>query len=454
MVKHIFAFFWGTISLFFLFSCSTNNQFTMGEELVNVKTNIVSVDTSTIWCSTVKRDSVASSGFGVALVGNYKDEETDLGIITASSYFEMALPASTSIDTSNNVTVAFDSITLSLKYSHYYYGDTTQPLKIEAYRLDENFKDKQDVNGYLYNTQTIKYSAFLGSKTLQPMPLKRDSIEIRLSDDFGNDLLNKAKKQSVEISTNDEFLKYFKGFVLTASNTTMPNVILGFKTDTVNMRLYYRIIEQGKTKGVKYNLNFGINTITQNSTSVSAQFNHIEVNRGSSNLNDLKKLENSVYSTRTKNQTYCQAGIGLMTKLEFPYLKQLLPAESNVKILKAVLILCPVKQTYKLVSLPKSLYFSSTDNLNTFTNAFFTNSQGAVITPTLYIDEQYNEATQYSLDMTSFVVSAANASTNNIPAVEVSISSDKNYNSLSRVVLGDAFRTVNTAKLEILYWRY
>jgi len=460
MIKHVFAFFFGSVMLLFIFACNTNKDFTIGEELVNTKTNILSIDTCTIWSSTVKIDSVRTSGSGKALIGSFtepidiKNLETstesniDLGTIKADTYFEMALPTSTvSIDNE----AVYESLTLSMKFSHDYYGDTTKSFTVEAYRINRKkdilgVSDILGITGFLYNTSRFTTSEFLGSKTVMPRPSRNDSVYITLSDDLGQDLFGKIKRQDDSITDQTKFIKYFKGFALKAPDA---KAILGFNVADTSlfMRLHYHI------GGVKYSLNFNVHQITGTNGNTYAQFNHVEVNRPLSPLDaSLKKLENSVYSSRTKNQTYCQGSTGLMTKLEFPYLSKLLQVGSNIKILKAELILCPVKGSYKTIRLPNYLYLNYTDNLNTI-GSFLSNGQ-SILTPVLTLDEQYGEQTQYSFDLTSFITSAVNQTTTSIPALEVSISSDLNYTTLKRVVLGDGIRGVNTAKLKILYWRY
>lgn len=449
MAKQFFALFPVTISLLF-FSCSNNNTFTMGEELVDIKTNIISSDTSTIWSYTVKRDSVITSGFNKALIGVYQDRE--LGTITASTYLEIGIPGSSTI---TDVSAVYDSITLGLKFSHYYYGDTTKPYTIKAYKLTESMEDRLTVNGgYLYNTTALKYdeSNLVGSATVIPKPSKNDSIVLSLSNNFGQDLFNKFKYQTTEVLNTNNFLKYLKGFILKPGNASSAILGFGARDTSLHMRLYYTYSgSNGST--IHTFLNFSVNTMYVNSTQTYVQFNNINVSRNSSDpLNSLHKLEDVVPSTATNNQTYCQEGTGLITKLEFPYLKQMLQTGTNVKILKAELILCPIRASYYSVTLPKNLYLNYTDNLNTFGS--YLTSQGNTLVPTLTIDEHYNEKTQYSFDLTSYIASAITQTSSTIPALEVSIPYEQNNMTLSRVILGDALHKVNTAKLRILYWRY
>jgi hypothetical protein len=422
----------------------------MGEELVDIKTNITSIDTATIWSYTVKRDSVVTSGFNTALIGVYEDG--DFGKITTSTCFEFSKPSTGNI---TDVSAVYDSITLGLNYSHYYYGDTSQLYTVEAYKITENLEDRFSANsGYLYNNTVINYDAdnLLGTATVKPRPSRYDSIVIRISDQFGEDLFNNIKTQTSQVTNSTEFLKYLKGFTIKPGNNSKAILGFGVADTSLHLRLYYTY-QSNDAKTIHTFLNLSTTQIVAGSSYVYAQYNRIENSFATTNsLKNLHKLEDLVPSTSTNNQTYCQDGTGLMTKLEFPYLKQLLQTGTNVKILKAELILCPIRASYNSVSLPKTLYLNYSDNLNTFGS--YLTSQGYTLTPTLTIDDHYNEKTQYSFDLTSYVESVIAETSNTIPALEVSIPYEQNKMTLSRVILGDGLHKVNTAKLRILYWRY
>ena len=56
--------------------------------------------------------------------------------------------------------------------------------------------------------------------------------------------------------------------------------------------------------------------------------------------------------------------------------------------------------------------------------------------------------------VTNFIASAIQQTTDIVPAIGVSISSDKNNNTLDRVIFSDNLQSINATKLKILYWRY
>lgn len=442
MIKHILAFLIGTIFTLVLYSCNDVNSFTLGQELVDAKTNVIITDTCTIKAYTIKSDSVVTSGTGTALVGKYIDNLMGNVAVEASSYFNVAFPTLPS-DINPNDAYVFDSLTLCLHYSHYFYGDTTTPYTIEAHELTEKIESKVNTNGYLFNTSSVDCDpSKLGEKTVRPRPSFHDSIHMKLDDVRGIKMLTKIMNREAQFDNAANFSDYFKGIVLKSGD--LNKCVLGFyAADTsMYMRLHYHI------GGTQYFIKFGF-------TDKALQFNRVIPDFSTSTLKDSPptRLENKISSDITSNMTYIQGSTGLMTRLEFPYLKTLLEG-GNIKILSAELILSPIRNTYSMEPLPSTLVLNKLDNTNTNEGTML-NARGITLTPYLTIDPQYNEKTFYTFDLTSYIMNVFQQTDNTIvPALGVSLSSDKNFSSLSRVILGDGYRTTNVSKLKITYWRY
>jgi len=445
MIKHILAFLIGTIFTLVLYSCNDVNSFTLGQDLVDAKTNVIITDSCTIKAYTIKSDSVVTSGSGTALVGKYTDNLMGNVAVEASSYFNVAFPT-LPIDINPNDDYVFDSLTLCLHYSHYFYGDTTAPYTIEAHELTEKIESRVNTNGYLFNTSSVDYyPSKFGEKTVRPRPSFHDSIHMRLDDVRGIDMLTKIMNREAQFDNAANFSDYFKGIVLKPGD--FNKCVLGFyAADTsMYMRLHYHI------GGTQYFIKFGL----KNQTDQVSQFNRVIPDFSNSTLKDSppKRLDDRISSDKTANQTYIQGSTGLMTRLEFPYLKTLLEG-GNIKILSAELILSPIRNTYSMEPLPSSLVLNKLDNTNTNEGTLLT-ARGATLTPYLTIDPQYNEKTFYTFDLTSYITNVFQQTDNTIvPALGVYLSSDKNFSSLSRVILGDGYGTTNVSKLKITYWRY
>ena len=181
------------------------------------------------------------------------------------------------------------------------------------------------------------------------------------------------------------------------------------------------------------------------------QFNKIDddLSFNKSPLDTLRRLKDRLSSLKSGNATYCQGGTGFLTKIEFPYLKNLQFTTEHIKILKAQLILCPVKSTYKTIGLPPKLFLYEANDLNQI---------GYNLTDTLSqhltVDNIYNETTAYTLDITSYISSIIQDRTDNIPAVIVTLPNVDFKTTLERVILSNGLGQANSTRLKIWYWRY
>ncbi|NJK95048.1 MAG: DUF4270 domain-containing protein [Bacteroidales bacterium] len=170
-----------------MFACSNDTSFTIGEDLTDIKSSVIVVDTTTIISYTIKADSLQTSGYSKALAGRYSDGA--FGTVTASSYFQLALPSSLSIDENSR----YDSICLILKPTGYCYGDSTKDYTLQVHKLAEDL-DNDDIT-FRYNVSEVSYfSEILGSKTTVFRPSSGREFTVKLSDTFGALLLSKNFK--------------------------------------------------------------------------------------------------------------------------------------------------------------------------------------------------------------------------------------------------------------------
>jgi hypothetical protein len=368
-------------------SCTKSDNFTIGQDFVESQTDLKILDTFKIDLSTVLYDSLATSGTGVVFVGAYKD--SDFGTIKSNSYFELAFPT---YDVIEDLAV-FDSAAFILGYSGYNYGDTTALMSICIHQLTERITLNE--SGYLYNNSTVKFSPeVLGTKLFYPEPNSADTVVSVAVNEFGRELFRLFKEKDESISTSDYFLDYLKGFAIT-SDAAGNSTIIGFHADEshIILKIYYHIDKDVPEKKV-IAIKFG---------DADVQFNNIQYDLTNTLLKNLKASNNIISSSQTGNKAFLQGLIGLMPKIQFPTLKDLL-MESNWKILHAELILEPVKTSYDIIELPKELYLYDTDKHNLITNLLYDES-GEQIGSSLNLDELFKEDTRYTFDITSFITS-------------------------------------------------
>jgi len=368
-------------------SCTERENFTLGQDFVESQTNMKILDTFKIDLSTVLYDSLATSGTGVVYVGEYKD--ADFGTIKSKSYFELGFPT---YDVIEDLAV-FDSAAFILGYSGYNYGDTTALMSISIHQLTERITLNK--SGYLYNNSTVKFSpGVLGTKLFYPEPNSADTVVSVPVNEFGRKLFGLFKDKDESVSTSDYFLDYLKGFAIT-SDAGENSTIIGFLADEnhIILKIYYHIdkdVPETKVIAIK----FGNSNV---------QFNNIQYDLTNTLLKNLKATNNIISSSQTGNKAFLQGLIGLMPKIQFPTLKDLL-MENHWKILRAELILEPVKTSYDIIKLPKELYLYDTDKHNKINNSL-NDASGAQIVASLYLDELFKEDTRYTFDITSFIIS-------------------------------------------------
>jgi hypothetical protein len=421
-------------------SCKQDNlSFDIGGKYIDVKTNLRYVDSLTVNSYTVKLDSLRTSGLadgeGAILAGRYHDPE--IGDIQASSYFRVGLPGLTI-----PFNAVYDSLSLIMIDNNYSIGDTLKPLTLHVHRLSQTLKAGDD--GFLYNTSLFSYYPEpMGSVTYRPRPITNDTISIKLDNAFGKELFNLFLTKDDRVLQTDNFLNYFKGMTLRFDPS--DEAIVGFKTSVAmpTMRLYYHYFD---FSDVFKHLDFTIRDYT------SLQYNQISVLNQVINLPAQQKDNLPVHFT--DNQSYLQGGTGIVTRLEIPYLKNMLGLYENMKILRAELIIEPVRNTYKIFPLPKRVSLYSTDRLNRFGTPIVNNITGSVVVGSLVIDDVYQEATSYTFDITDFIATKITEASDDLPALLVTITPNDIYRTLDRLVVGSQPYDRNKVKLKIYYMNY
>ncbi len=411
-----------------------------GSEFINTEaTQVVKLDTFSVDVSTVLLDSFTSSNKGSLLLGGYTDPI--FGRIDTKTFFEMAPADYTSEQFP--VTSTFDSLTLILTLNQSYYGDTSKPINLYVHELTEKITPL-DNGYYLFNNQQFATGKLLGSKTATILPTRRpaDTICIRLSDELGKAFLAKLMNQSdKDLKTSSAFLEYFKG--LRISSDQLSNVAFGCK-DSIAMRLYYKspdIYNAAKT------FEFSI-------SNKSHQFNHIAVDRTGTILSNLEK-QKELHSSVTGNISYSQPISGAMIKLRFPNARNLLTLPQFTQILKAQLVVRPIKNSYNnLYPLPAYLRLASTTVFNQIgSDLIYPTSTGSAVTQlgNLTIDYLNGENTTYTYDLSAYIkalIADGSENKNGLLLLPPSPNFESQFN---RVAIGNRNNTLNKIELQLYY---
>lgn len=419
-----------------LVSC-TKVDIRFGDQyLDNGNTQIVMSDTFQVSLSNIHVDSFGTSASGISFIGGYDDPL--FGKIRANNYVELALQTYTDIYRD----VTYDSIELILTPNQQYYGDTSAPVTIAVHQLSESISAYTE-SAVIYNTQAFPvFSTPIGQTSVWVRPLRGDTISIRLSDQFGRAIFNKLQDPAdPEINTVDGFIQYMKGLRISSSTSQL---MIGYK-DSVKMRLHYT--KPGLFKQELYT-DFTLNNNTHH-------FNEIKTDRTGTALQLLNSLTNEIPSSQTGNQSYVQYVSGVMTKIRFPSIREVLKIPHFVKILQAKLIVRPVNATYQgRFDLPPSLRLAQTNLLNQIgADLTIKNSSGEAVSQTgdLQLDLLYGRTTQYTYDVTEYIQAVLATATENRDGLLLLPPAPSYINDFKRAVIGDRQYTDNKIELQIYY---
>ncbi|WP_350340009.1 hypothetical protein [Paraflavitalea speifideaquila] len=238
-------------------------------------------------------------------------------------------------------------------------------------------------------------TAPLGSVTARIRPSRNDSLQIRLPDNKGAELFSKIKAKAPEMKSADNFLNYLRGFSIQVGDND-KGAIFGFNTDSsVLMKLYYHTtIPIYK----EYVIEFAL-------TRTSYQYNQILTNRANTPLERQFAGQQEFFTTPQYPYAFTQAGTGVMMKMKFPSLRNILSLGSVVKLLNAKIVIKPVEATFDTYGyrLPDTLYLAQTDATNTIGSPLPDAGGSATLYSTPSIDYIYRLNTNYTFDVSSYI---------------------------------------------------
>jgi len=369
-------------------SCSSgSDDLDMGANLLQLESTVLLVDTFSVNISTVKLDSVPTSDVDEAMIGKYYNKHT--GSLEMLHYFNINMASGISSISYSDETDIFDSLTVRMNYSHYYVGDTIQPFEMSLYHLTKeiDYIDNGSSSDYLYNITSFPYDLTpLGTITVKvPKPIQNDTLEFRIDDTIGKEIINMVAENSSVIESNDNFMGYLKGFVL-KTNSENSKAILGFTQDSIRLKLYTHRIGLVK-KERKYEFFSGIS------------YNQAIADRSGTSFNSLSEQKTEISSNLTDTLSYIQGSSGIVTRIDFPTMGEsffeymsLFKAQLKLYIPEAI----ASGIDYEKLPSTLTLYSTSTNNtLNTSSS----------ITATLISNQEYNEGSYYVADITSWMSS-------------------------------------------------
>jgi hypothetical protein len=401
---------------------------TIGEEFVDPTTKVVVIDTLKLRLSTLKKDSIATSGTGTVLAGSYNDEES--GRIIARSYFQVGIPEYFSIEKDE----IFDSVSLILTYNEYFFGDTAKNQCYSIHQLSEDLES--DDNGNIYNTAVFGYHTEpCGTIRFGPRPIKNDYLEISLNKELGQEIFDYLINE--DPSTTD-FLTYFKGMVIVPDEFE-SNSILGFGAADSTLSLKIFSHESAQIKEQKEHILSLVNS--------NLQYNQISCDWSNNPRFIVSGKDYEIPATETDDLSYIQNGLGLYTKLTFPSLPSITELKNSV-LIKANLYMEPVKMSNWEQRTANELWIYEADQSGDIGDALG-------ITADFYLDEMYDEDTYFVFDITSFLSDEiADGFIEPEMGFYIGFSSTSAATTLDMIVLAGDNIKYDHLKLELTFFRY
>ncbi|WP_143307854.1 DUF4270 family protein [Chitinophaga vietnamensis] len=385
-------------------------------------------DTLTVKMNSIQYDSVATSGLGAVLLGQNNDPL--FGKITTSSFFQIAPPTSFNIPTYGS---QYDSMALIMNTNGYAVGDTLAPQDFRVYRITQNMQLPTGVYSFYNKSSFSTESTPIGSFTGMIRPNTDKTISVKMSDALGSQLFSMLRDKSPDITASNTFLEFFKGLSLQPG--PQSNTVTGFnaKDSSLYMRLYYHINELITT--VKY-VDFKL-------TGNNLQFNQVKYDRTGTAIAGFNNTVKQLPSAATGNTGYMQTITGTATRIDIPYLKNMLQLGQYVKIMKVLLTVEPIRGSYLNYRLPPRLALCEADKTNAIIDTL---SYGSLV-----VDNLYNEHTYYSYDITNYFNAQLSTTDYNARGLMLTPSG---RTILDRLVIGDQQNAKNKIKIQVYYLLY
>ncbi|GAB3541116.1 hypothetical protein GCM10027443_39990 [Pontibacter brevis] len=434
------------LTLFFccclaLASCEDPNE--LGVGLVDDNISGRYIDTLTVNVSTVYLDSLATSNQGTMLVGQYTAPYS--GTLQSNSVFPLTLPSTWTVAED----AAYDSLKLIMPLGGYYYGDTTQAQTLEVYRLQSDVRARR-LSPYFFNEQPASFfyaeNALynvskavaapepLVSFTYTPRPVSKDTLNIPLPDELGQEWISLKKAGDSRLTDATSFFNYFKGLKLVSNG---GSAVIGFPVPAAKVRLYYSETSNGNK--VARTKDFPIST-------AALQYNQIATDVEGTALEGLERGGSALPAAQTGNVSVTQAGAGLMIKLDFPYLNDLRTQLSPDLINHAVLVVEPLQNTTQHpYPVPATLSLFRTNRTNVPLRPVPSNTLDENSVP---LGANYVEANnRYEFNVTSYVIQQLKTENTTGNALFLAPPTATYLKDVSRLVVGGP----QSVKLKIYY---
>lgn len=347
-------------AVFLLASCKKDSNLGLEIQPTGDLIDLQASDTLTLLTYTVREDSIRSDEAKIVQIGTIND--AIFGNSSASLFTQFSIPNNL-LNINFGATAVLDSCFLNLAYDFDYYGDTLSQQTFSVYQLTQDiYKD----SGYYSNRAMQCYPSFanrisIGDTTISPRPRSKivvgtDTLKAQLRIPIQYNFAQQVFSQSggANLASNTAFHKYLKGLFIESQSPSLnpgQGALSRFNLldTTTKLTFYYHTVTDTLT------FSFIINA----STAYYSRYTH-----------DYSTISNSLTTqlanqgVNTSNEVYVSACAGVKTKIEFPYLNDLINLPYSIAINKAELVIKADPSTASdNFPINKQLYVVSIDSL-------------------------------------------------------------------------------------------
>jgi hypothetical protein len=348
-----------------------------------------------------------------------------------------------------------DSVTLVLTPNKYSYGDTTKVQKISVHRVTEEITQTQIdltkpvderpvfvTSAAIFSKQKFAYeNTPLAELSFKPRIQSADSLFFRFNSTISNELFTMIKNNDNRIQNSTSFQEYFKGLALVPDNGN--TALIGFK-DTVFLQVHYSFLNNEGTKSVGKQY-FSIDN-------KAYQYNQIEADRSATKFAPMSLKNPQIASQQTDGNVFLEGSTGVVAKIEFPTLLELVNNPS-IAINKAELVIEVPNGASSIFDQPQSLVLMVASNngnpISLVTSPYSTTTQQA----TLVRGNDFGSNGTYTFNLIEYLTKIKTTAYNNT-SLYLSLPTSGLFSTGNRLILAKDNENDPKIKLNILYTKF
>ena len=420
-------------------SACENESLVLNDAFVKSGTYAESTTEAAINLSTFRVDSVQTSGYNTIWIG--KHSRPVIGDVKSKSIMKLSEPS----EYNWVVKEKYDSVTVVLRLTGDYQGDTTRAITVNINPLTQPLRFADGETSF-YNVRTFSVSDdTIGTYRFRPCPHQRTRIHFRLNDDFGQSIVDFIKNnQKLDAGLRTTNYEKFLGGIQISSNDDAENLV-AFRADSVKIILHTHLtstLEEGrKTRLI---------TLTES----EKQYNVVWNENMDTPYETLVERYNQVNESEGGLHAVMFEGLGYYTRINIPELTNITSINEYAHIVKAQLVLYPERDSYDKHNFPNTFYLSVVGK-NNVVESYVTTSTGVRVAAVLHNNVLDENDVYYTADLTYYINAAlANGEIDQFEGLQLTWSTTMNSTDYNFMVFNGASKPKYYSYLKLYYYYY